>query len=128
MDEVHFLSIEEVVVIHDRMIEIGGGAEGIRDVELLHSALGRPKATFSGVFLYSNVFDMAAAMIQSIVKNHPFVDGNKRTAFFGTLRFFEKNGFKFEMKNTEIVDFMVRVDTQNLTVEQISVWFKKRNI
>ena len=126
MDDIVFVPIEEVVVIHERMIKIGGGSSGIRDIELLHSAIERPRASFSGEYLYKSVLEMGAAMLQSLVKNHPFVDGNKRTAFFATLRFFERNGLKFHMKNKELVDFMVKVDTENLTIKEIVMWFEKR--
>ncbi|KXK10190.1 MAG: Toxin Doc [Microgenomates bacterium OLB23] len=126
MDDIIFLSIEEVVVIHERMIEIGGGASGIRDIELLHSALGRPKASFSGEYLYPDILHMGSAILQSLVKNYPFVDGNKRTAFFATLRFFDKNEMQFIFDEVEIVEFMVRVDVENLSVQEITNWFEKR--
>lgn len=126
MKDVNFLLIEEVVIIHEKMIEIGGGASGIRDIELLHSALGRPKASFSGDYLYPDILHMGGAILQSLVKNHPFVDGNKRTAFFAALRFFDKNEIEFAFKDVEIVAFMVRVDIDNLSVEEIVKWFKKR--
>lgn len=128
MEHVRFLRIEEVVIIYDRMIEIGGGAEGIRDIELLHSALGRPQASFRGKPLYPDTYTMAAAMLQSLVKNHPFVDGNKRTAFFATLRFLEKNGLSLVIEQDDIGDFMVKVDTENLSVNTIARWFMDRVI
>ncbi|MEX0895599.1 MAG: type II toxin-antitoxin system death-on-curing family toxin [Patescibacteria group bacterium] len=126
MQNIAFISIEEVVIIHERMIEIGGGSSGIRDIELLHSAIERPKASFSGKYVYNSVIEMGSAMLQSLAKNHPFVDGNKRTAFFATLRFFEKNNYRFALKNSEIVTFMVSVDTKSLSVEEITDWFNER--
>ena len=62
-------------------------------------------------------------MLQPLVKNHPFIDGNKRTAFFTTLRFFEKNGLNFSFKKSEIASFMVSVATKSLSVKKISNWF-----
>jgi death-on-curing protein len=126
MQEIAFVSIEEVVIIHEKMIEIGGGASGIRDIELLHSAIERPKASFSDKYLYNSILKMGSAMLQSLVKNHPFVDGNKRTAFFATLRFFEKNDLSFSIKINEITPFMVSVTTESLTVKEISNWFSAR--
>jgi death-on-curing protein len=123
MNDIVFVSIEEVVVIHEKMIEIGGGSSGIRDIELLHSAIERPKASFSDRYLYNSVLEMGSAMLQSLVKNHPFIDGNRRTAFFVTLRFFEKNNLHFVFQNREIVSFMIRVDTRNLSVHEIADWF-----
>lgn len=124
--DIQFLTIEEVVVIHEKMLEIGGGSDGIRDIELLHSAIERPKAAFGGKYLYESVLKMGAAILQSLVKNHPFIDGNKRTAFFSTLRFLEKNGLKFSFIDKEIVEFMVGVDTKNLSIKAITSWFQKR--
>lgn len=126
MDDIVFLSIEEIVVIHEKMVEIGGGSAGIRDIELLHSAIERPKAMFGGKRLYKSLLEMGSAMLQSLVKNHPFVDGNKRTAFFATLRFFERNSISFTFKNDDIVSFMVQVDTKNLSVREIRNWFKNK--
>lgn len=128
MSSYHFVSIEEVVIIHEKMIEIGGGLSGIRDIELLHAAVERPKASFGGKYLYRSTFEMGAAMLQSLVKNHPFIDGNERTVFFSTLRFFEKNDLSFRISSTEIVDFMVSVDTQSLAVKAIADWFETRMV
>lgn len=126
MQKIAFVSMEEVVIIHEKMFEIGGGSAEIRDIELLHSAIERPKASFSDKYLYGSILEMGAAMLQSLVKNHPFIDGNKRTAFFTTLRFFEKNGLAFSIKKNEITPFMVLVTTKNLTVKKISSWFSVR--
>lgn len=126
MDEVFFLSLEEIIAIHEKMIEIGGGLSNIRDIELLHSAVERPKVMFGGKYLYQSILGMGSALLQSLAKNHPFVDGNKRTAFFSTLRFFEKNGLVFTIHSPDIVQFMVQVDTENLTISEISGWFEER--
>lgn len=120
-----FVTLEEVLSIHEAMIEIGGGREGILDFTLLHSAIERPKAQFGGKFLYSSIFLMAGAMLQSLVKNHPFADGNKRTAFFTTLRLLEKNGYTFQASKKTIIDFMVSVDINKLAFEEIALWLKK---
>src|SRR5688572_20333207 len=77
---VKYLSPQQVLAIHDQMIKRFGGSSGIRDVGLLESAVARPKATFDGNDLYPSIFQKAAALLQSLLKNHPFVDGNKRTA------------------------------------------------
>lgn len=128
MESLHFLSIEEIVIIHEKMIDIGGGSAGIRDIELLHSAIERPKAMFGGKYLYPSLFKMAAALLQSLIKNHPFLDGNKRTAFFCTLRFLEINGFALKLTNEEIVVFCINIDTKNLKIEEIAKWLKQRKV
>lgn len=120
-----FIELDEVIGIHERMIAIGGGRREVHDFTLLHSAIERPKAQFSGKYLYETIWLMAAAMMQSLVKNHPFDDGNKRTSFFTTQRFLYKNGYSLEPDKQEILDFMVKVDTKNKTIKEIADWFKK---
>lgn len=120
-----FLELEEVLAIHDAMLGVGGGRAGIHDFTLLHSAVERPKAHFGDNYLYGSLWLMAAALMHSLVKNHPFEDGNKRTAFFSTLRFLRKNGYNFAAHRAEIVKFMVAVDVQNTTLEEIAFWLKK---
>lgn len=119
-----FITIDEVLAIHDRMLEIGKGQEGIHDFALLHSAIERPRAQFDGRYLYPSIFLMAAALLHSLVKNHPFNDGNKRTAYFSTVRFLHKNGYFLAPKDKEIISFMVKMDTKNKTIEEISLWLK----
>ena len=122
-----FLEIDEVIVIHQRMLEFAGGKEGIREFILLHSAIERPKAKFGGIFLYETIWSMAAALLQSLVKNHPFEDGNKRTAYFSAMRFLQRNQWILVAKETEYVDFMVQVDIQNKSVKDIAIWLKKHS-
>ena len=73
--------IKSVINLHDKILAKYGGASGVRDSNLLDSALNRPFQTFGGEDLYSSFYEKAAAVIQSIIINHPFVDGNKRTGF-----------------------------------------------
>lgn len=123
---VRFVTIDEVLAIHDRMLAVGGGRGGIHDFTLLHSAVERPKAQFGGKFLYPSLWLAAAALLQSLVKNHPFEDGNKRTAYFSAVRSLRKNGYLLELETAgEIVRFMVKVDTANMTIKQIAAWLKK---
>ncbi|WP_061213421.1 type II toxin-antitoxin system death-on-curing family toxin [Syntrophomonas wolfei] len=92
MDDILFLSIGEVVEIHKDQVERYGGHPGIHDNELLCSAVAGPEATFSGEYLNIDLFEMAAAYIFYICRDHPFVDGNKRTALATGLVFLELNG------------------------------------
>ena len=73
-----FLTFAEVIEIHDYQIENFGGASGLRDIELLKSAIGMPSATFGGTFLHPTVYEMASAYLFHLAEKHPFVDGNKR--------------------------------------------------
>ena len=120
--DVTYVSIEEIVAIHERMLAIGKGREGIRDFTLLHSACERPKATFAGKMLYSNIWLQAASLLQSLVKNHPFTDGNKRTGFFSSLRFLNLNGIDIKAHKAEIIDFCLSVNTRKLNIEEIASW------
>ncbi len=86
---VHFLSLDEALAIHERLIEAFGGPPGVRDHGLLESALFRPRTGY-----YTSLEEMAAALFESLLLNHPFVDGNKRMAFFATDVFLRLNGWK----------------------------------
>jgi len=123
--EIKFLDIVEVYEIHERMIKIGGGRPGVRDFTLIHSAVERPKMSFAGKLLYPDIWLKAASLIQSLIKNHPFEDGNKRTGFFSTLRFLNINGYDIKPDKKDIVNFVLQIDTKNLSLQQISLWFKK---
>lgn len=122
-----FITIDEVLAIHNRMLEIGGGREGIHDFTLLHSAIERPKAQFNGTFLYISIWFMAAAMLHSLVKNHPFEDGNKRTAYFSTMKFLFDNGYNLIARHKDIIQFMVGVDVKNTSIEKVADWLKNNS-
>lgn len=119
-----YLTSQQILAIHDQMIKRFGGSQGVRDLGLLESAAGRPEATFEGNDLYISVFDKAAALLQSLLKNHPFVDGNKRTALTSAGVFLKLNGKKLINTHDEEVKFAVSVDNKHLSLEEISAWFK----
>ncbi len=118
------VDIAEVVEIHIAIIKRAGSKAGVRDFSLLHSAVERPKATFGGRELYPNIFLKAAALLQSLCMNHPFTDGNKRTAYLTTKRFLYLNGYHLKASKLVGADFMVRVDNENLQLKEISSWLK----
>lgn len=122
-----YVNIDEVYAIHARMIRIGGGRAGVRDFLLLHSATERPKASFGGEMLYPTLWLQAAAMLHSLIKNHPFTDGNKRTGFFSTVRFLRLNGYKLKAVKKEVVEFSVAVDNENPSLEEIAAWLKRHS-
>jgi death-on-curing protein len=100
------ITVRQILVLHEFEIIKHGGSSGVRDVGMLKSATGRPFATFSGEDLYLGIFMKCAALVQSIVKNHPFVDGNKRTALVSALVFLKLNGYVFEINQKETVKFI----------------------
>lgn len=122
---VKYLSPQQVVLIHDRMLKRFGGSAGLRDVGLLESAVGRPQASFDRNDLYVTIFDKAAALLQSLLKNHPFVDGNKRTALTSAGIFLKINGYQLINAHKEEVEFAIRVDNEHLSLEHIASWLKK---
>jgi len=99
---VAFLSLDEILAIHDRLIEAFGGADGVRDLGSLESALYRPQTGY-----YDDLAGMAAALFESLLMNHAFVDGNKRVAFFGTDVFLRLNGWRFEVEADEAYEFLI---------------------
>jgi death on curing protein len=94
LNEPVFLRLDEVVGIHNDQIELYGGSPGIRDLELLKSAIAMPSVGFGGEYLHTDIFEMAAAYLFHIVRNHPFVDGNKRTGAVAVLVFLRMNGME----------------------------------
>ena len=122
--KIKFLTNTQVLFIHDRLVKKFGGAFGIRDLGLIKSAVARPQATFDRKYLYNSIFDKAATLLQSLLKNHPFVDGNKRTALSSSAIFLKINGYELINNHKEEVEFAIKVDNQNLTSEQISKWLK----
>ncbi len=122
-----FVTLDEVLIIHDLMLDIAGGKEGIHDFSLLHSAVERPKAQFGGEPLYTSLFQMGAALLQSLVKNHPFNDGNKRTAYYSTLRFLNKNNIMLQPSKSDLLTFMVSVDTENTSIDDIASWLENNS-
>jgi death-on-curing protein len=90
-----FLGLDEVIEIHHDQIKRYGGHPGIRDVGILKSAIAMPSATFDGNFLHTNICEMSAAYLFHIVRNHPFIDGNKRTGAVASIVFLMMNGMDF---------------------------------
>ena len=119
-----FLRLDEVLAIHQDMVRRYGGASGIRDLGLLESALGNASATFDGVFLHSNVFEMAAAYLYGICKNHPFVDGNKRTALACAIAFLGLNRKWLESDSGDLYDLVIGVAEGRVSKAAVAVFFE----
>lgn len=123
--EIKYIDIVEVYFIHEKMQEISGGITGIRDFTLLYSAVERPKATFGAKSLYPTLWLKIASLIHSLINNHPFNDGNKRTGFFSALRFLKLNGYDIKVSKKEIVNFTLNISNKKLKLNQIAWWFQK---
>ncbi len=127
MKNISYITLDVVLAIHDDMIEKYGGSHGIRDLGLIQSAISRPQSSFGGEDLYSDIFDKAAALFRSLMFNHAFVDGNKRTTMVSTARFLSMNGYELEVSQKEFVDFPLRVENKHLSIEKISKWLQKHS-
>jgi death-on-curing protein len=107
-EAVRHLSVDEVLALHERLVERFGGRRGIRDPGLLESALYRPQTGY-----YSDLAEMAAALFESLLMNHPFVDGKKRVAFFATDVFLRLNGWWLKVEGHRAHGFLVGLLEQN---------------
>jgi len=115
------LSLDEVLAIHDRLLHRFGGAEGVVDLGLLDSALHRPRTGY-----YHDIAEMAAALFESLIMNHPFVDGNKRVAFFATDVFLRLNGWKISVEGKEAHVFLVGLlEEGECDLKHILPWIRR---
>ncbi|MGB7934336.1 MAG: type II toxin-antitoxin system death-on-curing family toxin [Gammaproteobacteria bacterium] len=117
---VAFLSRDEVLAIHSTLIECFGGPTGIRDYGLLESALYRPRTGH-----YADLAEMAAALFESLIMNHPFIDGNKRVAFFATDVFLRLNGYRLKVDADEAHGFLIGLlENNRCTFEELLPWIR----
>ncbi len=114
MKGISFLTLAEVIDIHADQIQRYGGHDGVRDMNLLSSAIAMPFASFSGSFLHSDIYEMAAAYTFHICQNHPFIDGNKRTALASALVFLELNGVSIADTDGKLYDAMISLASGKL--------------
>lgn len=104
-----FLTLDEILEIHAQQIELYGGSDGVRDSAGLESAVATPMASFGGEFLHSTIPSMAAAYLFHVCQNHPFVDGNKRTAANAAITFLLLNDWDLDISEDELVDLVLAV-------------------
>jgi death-on-curing protein len=117
---VHYLTRDEAIAIHQGLIERFGGLEGIRDLGLLESALYRPRTGY-----YQDLAEMAAALFESLLMNHAFIDGNKRIAFFATDIFLRLNGWKLKVEPNPAHEFLIGLLERNeCDFEHLLPWIR----
>jgi death-on-curing protein len=121
-----FLTLDEVLALHADQISRYGGADGVRDLSLLESALGVPRATFGGTYLHASVHEMAAAYLFHLVQNHPFVDGNKRIGLAAALAFLGLADLELDATEDEIVELVVGVAAGRVSKAEVAVLFQRR--
>ncbi|HSE40350.1 MAG TPA: type II toxin-antitoxin system death-on-curing family toxin [Acidobacteriota bacterium] len=124
----NYLYPKQVLYLHEQIIQRSGGLSGLRDVRLLESAVYRPQSTFGGKDLYPDLFTKVAVFGHSIILNHAFVDGNKRTGFEAMRLFLRMNGFDLRASQKMKFDFVLKIATKKLTEQQIADWLRKKSI
>lgn len=116
-------TVEEVLFLHSVAIGTHGGAEGLRDGGALEAAVARPWGASFGQAHFTSVWDKAAALAESIIKRHPFADGNKRTGVFAAAWLLDLAGYELRATDEELVRLALRVAEGGMEVEEISGWF-----
>jgi death on curing protein len=121
-----YLSLEQALQIHAFQIRRFGGSSGLRDPEALAAAMARPQMTFGGEDLYPDLAAKAAALMHSLVTNHPFVDGNKRVGAHAALLFIRVNGLEPLIKPPELTEVTMSVARGELSAEALAIWLRQR--
>ena len=116
--------IDDILELHKKSINDYGGSHGIRDIGLLESAIARPFQTFGGEDLYQTIFEKAAALGESLIKNHPFIDGNKRTGMLAMAALLIGHKFSFFASSDDFYNFVISISTSSVSFEEIVEWLK----
>ena len=116
-------SVDEVVAAHFRLIALFGGAQGVREIGALESALARPQSGY-----YKDIIEQGAAMMESLSQNHPFLDGNKRTAIAVTAAFLRMNGWRLEFDDWKAYEFLIQLyEGDQFRFEPLAVWLRQHS-
>ena len=124
----NYLTPEQVLFIHSRLVTETGGSHGMRDLGLLESAVARPRASFEGKELYPELFTKAAALMDSVINNRPFVDGNKRMGITAAGLFLRINGWKLTATLDELETCTLRVATVGMKVAELALWLRDNTL
>jgi len=123
--ETIYISLDDLLIIHTDQIERYGGSHGIRDIGLLESALYRPQSSFAGEDLYPTLFEKTAVIVLSLLLNHAFIDGNKRTSIATMFVFLELNNFQINCPQQELIDLAIGIENKKTKKEDIINWLEK---
>lgn len=121
------LTLEQILQLHALVLVKDGGAGGVRDVGRLEAAVSTQHQVVFGEELYATVFTKAATLVRGIIGDHPFADGNKRTAMLAGLTLLEVNGYNFTAQRGELENFAVRVATNHLDIDAIADWLERHS-
>ena len=120
------LTKEQIILLHKQLIDSFGGIHGVRDNNLLESALAAPYQSFSGVEFFPGVVDKAVRLGFGLIKNHPFIDGNKRIGTHAMLVLLHLNGIRLEYEDDELIQTIQEVAAGVLTQESLHLWVSER--
>lgn len=120
-----YLTPQDILVIHARIIDETGGSHGIRDTGLLISLAQRSKTSFGGKEMYPGIFEKAAVYLESLISYHVFIDGNKRTGITAASRFLFLNGYALHASNKQVENFVLRVVQEKFSIPTIALWLTK---
>lgn len=115
-----FLAVDEVLALHEELIQRYGGSRGLRDLGMLESAVAMPQAGSGDSFLHEDIFEMAAAYLFHVVMNHPFIDGNKRTGAHAALVFLADNGRAIDLSQDDKYDLVIGVCEGTVTKKRLA--------
>jgi death-on-curing protein len=121
---VKYLTVEQVLFIHSRIVAETGGSNSVRDLGMLESAVARPRAAFEGKEMYAGVFNKAAALMGSLINNHPFADGNKRTGITAAALFLLRNGWQIDSSPAALEKITLRVAINKIRVVDLAKWLR----
>lgn len=121
-----YLSVEQILILHQTGIEAFGGSAGLRDRGALESAVARPAMTFGGEDLYPDEASKAAALLHSLVMNHAFVDGNKRVGIAAAELFLRLNGYRLAGGDSELEEVTMTLARGEIDAEALAIWFRQR--
>ncbi len=116
--------LEDILELHLKSIEDFGGANGVRDLGLLESAIARPFQTFDGIDLYPTIIEKAAALGESLIVNHPFIDGNKRTGIAAMYALMIHHKILLTATSKDLYQFIISISTGEINFDEIVIWLK----
>jgi death-on-curing protein len=122
-----FLSLEQILAIHKNQLRLYGGESGLRDMGLLQSALAMPGSGFGDQYFHLDLYEMAAAYLFHLVKNHPFVDGNKRVGFVASFIFLRLNGILVTASEKEYEKMTLEVAQGKMEKSEVAAFFRKHS-
>jgi len=127
MNNIVFLNSEEIIRLNAKQIQYYGGIHGLRDRHLLESATHESQVSFSGTYLYKDIFEMAATSAYSLIKNHPFIDGNKRTGMAAAFIFLYSNKYRLPLNQEEWVNLAIDIATSKITLKKVAHILRKKS-